>query len=86
MLCTAEMTYEHARLCIAINFKIEYWLLPSLFFLPPLLLSPAPSLLSPGLPIHCPSSHNRRTERTKKQYTSTFRNFVPNLPVSAILV
>ena len=21
MLCTAEMTYEHARLCIAINFK-----------------------------------------------------------------
>jgi hypothetical protein len=28
MLCTAEMTYEHARLCIAINFKIEYWLLP----------------------------------------------------------
>ena len=23
MLCTAEMTYEHARLCIAINFKIE---------------------------------------------------------------
>ena len=30
MLCTAEMTYEHARLCIAINFKIEYWLLPKL--------------------------------------------------------
>jgi hypothetical protein len=24
--------------------------------------------------------------REKKQYTSTFRNFVPNLPVSAILV
>ena len=22
--------YEHARLCIAINFKIEYWLLPKL--------------------------------------------------------
>ena len=56
-------------------------------FSPPLLLSLAPSLLSPGLPIHCPSSHNRRTNRTKtKQYTSTFRNFVPNLPVSAILV
>ena len=35
-------------------------------FSPPLLLSPAPSLLSPGLPIHCPSSHNRRTDRTKK--------------------
>ena len=33
---------------------------------PPLLLSPTPSLLSPGLPIHCPSSHNRRTDRTKK--------------------
>ena len=31
MLCTAEMTYEHTRLCIAINLKIEYWLLPSLF-------------------------------------------------------
>jgi hypothetical protein len=30
MLCTAEMTYEHARLCIAIDFKIEYWLLPKL--------------------------------------------------------
>ena len=30
MLCTREMTYEHARLCIAINFKIEYWLLPKL--------------------------------------------------------
>jgi hypothetical protein len=30
MLCTAEMTYEHARLCIAINFKIEYWPLPKL--------------------------------------------------------
>jgi hypothetical protein len=30
MLCTAEMTYEHARLCIAINFKIEYWLLQKL--------------------------------------------------------
>jgi hypothetical protein len=30
MLCTAEMTYEHARLCIAINFKIEYCLLPKL--------------------------------------------------------
>jgi hypothetical protein len=30
MLCTAEMTYDHARLCIAINFKIEYWLLPKL--------------------------------------------------------
>ena len=65
--------------------------LASRFFLPsffsPLLLSLAPSLLSPGLPIHCPSSHNRRTNRTKtKQYTSTFRNFVPNLPVSAILV
>jgi hypothetical protein len=30
MLCTAEMTYEHARLCIAINFEIEYWLLPKL--------------------------------------------------------
>ena len=28
MLCTAEMMYEHARLCIDINFKIEYWLLP----------------------------------------------------------
>ena len=28
MLCTAEMTYEHARLCITIDFKIEYWLLP----------------------------------------------------------
>ena len=56
-------------------------------FSPPLLLSLALSLLSPGLPIHCPSSHNRRTNRTKtKQYTSTFRNFVPNLPVSAILV
>ena len=56
-------------------------------FSPPLLLSLAPSLLSPGLPIHCPSSHNRRTNRTKKnQYTSTLRNFVPNLPVSAILV
>ena len=54
---------------------------------PSLLLSPAPSLLSPGLPIHCPSTHNRRTDRTKKkQYTSSFRNFVPNLPVSAILV
>ena len=36
------------------------------FFLPPLLHSPAPSLLFPGLPIHCPSSHNRRTDRTKK--------------------
>ena len=40
------------------------------------LLSPAPSLLSPGLPIHCPSSHNRRRQDRKKQYTSTFRNFV----------
>jgi hypothetical protein len=30
MVCTAEMTYEHARLCIAITFKIEYWLLPKL--------------------------------------------------------
>ena len=30
MLCTAEMTYEHARLWIAINFKIEYWRLPKL--------------------------------------------------------
>ena len=30
MLCTAEMTYVHARLCIAIHFKIEYWLLPKL--------------------------------------------------------
>ena len=65
----------------------RFTFLPSLFFLSPLLLSLAPSLLSPGLPIHCPSSHNRRTNRTKtKQYTSTFRNFVPNLPVSAILV
>ena len=33
---------------------------------PSLLLSPVPSLLSPGLPFHCPSSHNRRTDRTKK--------------------
>jgi hypothetical protein len=30
MLCTAEIMYEHARLCIAINFKIEYWLFPKL--------------------------------------------------------
>jgi hypothetical protein len=30
MLCTAEMTYEHARLCIDINFTIEYWPLPKL--------------------------------------------------------
>jgi hypothetical protein len=30
LLCTAEMTYEHAKLCIAINLKIEYWLLPKL--------------------------------------------------------
>ena len=30
MLCTAEMTYGHARLCIAIHFKIEYWPLPKL--------------------------------------------------------
>jgi hypothetical protein len=30
MLCTAEMTYAHARLCIAIHFKIEYWPLPKL--------------------------------------------------------
>ena len=36
------------------------------FFLPPLLLSPTPSLLSLGLPMHCPSSHNRRTDRTKE--------------------
>ena len=74
MLCTAEMTYEHARLCIAIDFKIEYWLLPSLF--PSLLFSPAPNLLSPGLPIHCPSSHNRRTDRTKKQ---TIYKYIPQL-------
>ena len=65
----------------------RFTFLPSFFFSPPLLLSLAPSLLSSGLPIHCPSSHNRRTDRTKKkQYTCTFRNFVPNLPVSAILV
>ena len=32
---------------------------------PPLLLSPAPSLISPGLPIHCPSSHNRRRQDRK---------------------
>ena len=60
---------------------------PFPLFLPFLHISSAPSLLSPGLPIHYPSSHNRRTDRTKKnQYASTFRNFVPNLPVSAILV
>ena len=35
--------------------------------------------------LHCPSSHNRRTDMTKKQYTSTFCNFVLNLSVSAIL-
>ena len=27
-----------------------------------------------------------KTDRTKRKYTSTFRNFVANLPVSAILV
>ena len=55
-------------------------------FSPPLLLSLAPRLLSPGLPIHCPSSHNRRTNRKKKTIYKYIRNFVPNLPVSAILV
>jgi hypothetical protein len=32
----------------------------------PSFFSPASSLLSPDLPIHCPSSHNRRTDRTEK--------------------
>ena len=44
----------------------RFTFLPSLFFLLLLLLSLAPSLLSPGLPIHCPSSHNKYTDRTKK--------------------
>ena len=44
------------------------------------------SSISQMMPAPVASSHNRCTDRTKKQYTSTFRNFVPNLPVSAILV
>jgi hypothetical protein len=89
MLCTAEMTYEHARLCIAINFKTEYWLPPSLFVLTPLQVSFLPPLVS-FLPVSLytvrPLITDAQTGPKKKQYTSTFRNFVPNLPESAILV
>ena len=73
-------------------FIIGEFILPPLFsFLPPrltflLYFSFLPPLVF-FLPIHCPSSHKRRTDRTKKkQYANTFRNFVSNFPVSTILV
>ena len=64
----------------------RFTFLPSLFFLPLFsFLSPLVSFLPVSLYTVRPLITDAQTGQ-KKQYTSTFRNFVPNLPVSAILV
>ena len=64
----------------------RFTFLPSLFFLPLFsFLSPLVSFLPVSLYTVRPLITDAQTGK-KKQYTSTFRNFVPNLPVSAILV
>ena len=73
------MNYSHYRYFLCGYFRVSWFqifnelqikmnkrYLVRHFFLPPLLLSPTPSFLSLGLPMHCPSSHNRRTDRTKE--------------------
>jgi hypothetical protein len=81
------MIYIVCQICESINFDILLHLSPF-----PL---PCPLLISPDLPLHCPSSHNRPTDRKKNniqvhsaifQYLQYWYNqYFQNFPVSAIL-
>ena len=65
---------------LKLPFSLPSFFSPLFSFLPPLV-----SFLPVSLYTVCPLITDAQTGQ-KNQYTSTFRNFVPNLPVSAILV